>query len=166
MYKRTRIGKQNIFFVLLKISKELRAKPQLVARAWKKLAAGKNAPPRQKLAPRKKASQETDNISLAWLRMTTGLIDDADIRTMREAWQCMEAQFRDNADVRMLPAFPTAGTGDALESLCTFYNNHRDEDLTKKSPTSSNASSALCGNGSTIDVGAKVMALVDDASLH
>ena len=32
----------------------------------------------------------------------------------------------------MMPALHAAGTGDALDSLYTFYNNPRDEDLTKK----------------------------------
>ena len=64
--------------------------------------------------------------------MTAGLIDDADFRKMCAAWQYMEAQFRKNTDFRMMPALPTVGTGDALESLYTFYNNPRDEDLTKK----------------------------------
>ena len=132
MHKRIRMGNQNTFFMLLKISKELRAKTKLVAQAWKKLLAGKKAPPRQKL---RTASQENNNVTIAWLRMTTGLIDDADFRITWKAWQCMEAQFRNKADFRMMPALPNAGTGDALESLYTFYNNPRDEDLTKTTPT-------------------------------
>ena len=98
--------------------------------------------------------------------MTIGLIDDADFRIMCEAWRNLEALFRKNADFRMIPALPTAGTGDALESLYTFYNNPRDEDQTKKRRTSLDASSALCGNASQTDAGAKFKALVNDASLH
>ena len=132
MHKRTRSDKRNTFVMLLKLSEELRAKTKLAARARKKLFALKMTHSREK---RRNAIQENKNAPLAWLRMTAGLIDDADLRVMWEEWQSIKSRFRNNADfrwIRMMPALPTAGTGDALESLCAFYNNLRDEDPTKK----------------------------------
>ena len=91
------------------------------------MLARKKAPATQKLC-----TTPSNNVALAWLRMITGLIDDAHFRVMWMAWQSMEAQSCNNADLRMMPALPAAGTGDALESLYTFYNNPRGEDRTKK----------------------------------
>ena len=131
-YKRILIGKKNTFSTLLEIAKDLHAKTKLFAQGCMKLLARKKAPATQKLC-----TTPSNNVTLAWLRMITGLIDDAHFRVMWMAWQSMEAQFCNNADLRMMPALPAAGTGDALESLHTFYNYPRDEDRTKKTTTSS-----------------------------
>ena len=64
--------------------------------------------------------------------MTAGLIDDADFRIIWGAWRCLEARFHNNVLFRIMPALPTRGTGDALESMYTFYNKPREEDLTKR----------------------------------